>query len=240
VRRAVRQLAVEYPVVLDSDYAIWRAFKNEYWPALYLFDAQGRARHHHFGEGGYAESEMAIQRALTDAGASGGNRITSVDAAGFEMPADLGSLRSPENYLGYERAEGFASPGGSDPERRRNYAVPPRLALNQWALAGEWTIGRQVTRLDGPSGRIAYRFHARDLHLVMSPSRPGSTVRFRVSIDGQPPGAAHGLDTDEGGNGEVREPRLYQLIRQRPPILDRQFEVEFLETGAEAYSFTFG
>ncbi len=157
-----------------------------------------------------------------------------------EAAADWDNLRSPENYVGYDRTHRFSSPGGGELDRRRVYAAPGRLTLNQWALAGEWTMGRQATVLSSPKGRIVYRFHARDLHLVMGPPRPGSPVRFRVSIDGQPPGPAHGLDVDDAGNGTVVEPRLYQLIRQPQPIVDRHFEIEFLDAGVEAFAFTFG
>ena len=241
VRRAVRQMGIEYPVVLDSDYAIWRAFDNNSWPALYLVDARGHVRQHHFGEGEYEASEIAIQRLLKEAGAAGiGAGVVSVDGSGTEAPADWGNLRSPENYIGYDRTERFASPGGGERDRRRVYTSPARLALNQWALAGEWTMGRQTTVLNGPNGRIVYRFHARDLHLVMGPPRQAVSIRFRVSIDGQPPRDAHGLDVDEGGNGMVVEPRLHQLIRQPNPIVDRQFEIEFLDPGVETFSFTFG
>ena len=240
VRRAVKQMNIEYPVVIDNEYAIWRAFSNNYWPALYFVDARGRVRDHHFGEGEYEPSEKIIQRLLGDAGAETiGQGAVSVEGMGAEAPADRANLRSQENYVGYDRTEGFASPGGAQLDRRRAYAAPGRLALNQWALAGEWTMGRQATVLNHPNGRIAYRFHARDLHLVMGPPRQ-AIVRFRVSIDGQPPGAAHGVDVDAAGNGTVGEPRLYQLIRQPTPIADRQFEIEFLDAGVETLAFTFG
>ena len=240
VRRAVRQMRIEYPVAIDNDYAIWRAFNNQYWPALYFIDARGRVRQHHFGEGEYERSEIAIQRLLSEAGVGFGDGVVSVDAGGVEAAADWNNLKSPETYVGYARIQNFASRGGVDPDRRRVYATPSRLALNQWALAGEWTIGKQATVLSGPNGRIVHRFHARDVHLVMGPVRQESAVRFRVSIDGQPPGAAHGLDVDDGGNGTVVEPRLYQLIRQQKPIVDRAFEIEFLDAGVETLAFTFG
>ena len=240
VRRAVRQMGIEYPVVIDNGTAIWRGFGNQYWPALYFVDARGRVRDHHFGEGDYERSEKIIQRLLGHAGAeSTGQGAVSVEGIGAEAPADWANLRSQENYVGYDRTQGFASPGGAHLDRRRPYDAPGHLALNQWALAGEWTMGRQATVLNNPKGRIAYRFHARDLHLVMGPPRQG-TVRFRVSIDGQPPGAAHGVDVDERGNGTVVEPRLYQLIRQPKPIADRLFEIEFLDAGVETLAFTFG
>jgi thiol-disulfide isomerase/thioredoxin len=241
VRRAVQQMRVEYPVVIDNDYSIWRAFSNQYWPALYLLDARGRVREHQFGEGEYERSERAIQRLLSEAGVSAvDSGIVSVDGRGFEAAADWTNLKSPETYIGYERAANFASRGAAAPDRRRLYEAPTRLALNQWSLAGEWTIGRQATVLNKAAGQIVYRFHARDVHLVMGPSRPGNPVRFRVTMDGQPPGAAHGLDVDDGGNGTVVEQRLYQLIRQPGPIADRRFEIEFIDPGVEAFSFTFG
>ena len=241
VRRAVRQMRIEHPVVIDNDYTIWRAFRNQYWPALYFIDARGRVRQHHFGEGEYEQSDKVIQRLLEEAGAAGSNAgVVSVDAAGVEAPADWADLRSPENYVGYERTENFASPGGVERDRRRLYAAPARLALNQWALAGEWTMGRQASVLSSPNGRIVYRFHARDLHLVMGPSHRESPVRFRVAIDGRPPGPAHGIDVDDDGNGTGVEQRLYQLIRQSRPIVDRRFEIEFVDAGVETFAFTFG
>ena len=241
VRRAVRRMKIDYPVVIDNDYAIWRAFGNQYWPALYFVDARGHVRDRHFGEGDYDRSERVVQKLLGEAGAGdGGEGVVSVDAGGVEAPADWVNLRSAENYVGYERTENFASPGGAHPDRRRSYSEPSRLSLNQWALAGEWTMGRQATILNAANGRIAYRFHARDLHLVMGPPHQSGPTRFRVSIDGQPPGSAHGADADAAGNGVVAEPRLYQLIRQQSPIVDRQFEIEFLDAGVETLSFTFG
>jgi thiol-disulfide isomerase/thioredoxin len=241
VRRAAKDMRVDYPIAIDNDYAIWRALKNEYWPALYFVDVQGRIRHHHFGEGEYEQSERIIQQLLAEAGIGGiGHELVSVDARGTEAAADWGSLKSPENYVGYERTENFASPGSAVLDKRRVYAVPARLRLNHWALSGDWTVGKQATVLNKANGRIAYRFHARDLHLVMGPAARGTSVRFRVLIDGKPPGAAHGLDVDAQGNGTVTEQRLYQLIRQPKPIADRQFEIEFLDSGVEAFAFTFG
>jgi thiol-disulfide isomerase/thioredoxin len=241
VRRAVQQMRLEFPVAIDNDYAIWRAFENQYWPALYLVDARGRVRHHQFGEGEYQAAERVIQRLLKEAGVSSvGDGAVSADGSGFEAAADWANLRSPETYLGYDRAEHFASRDAARRNQPRAYRVPSRLALNQWSLAGDWTIGGQPTVLNKASGQIVYRFHARDVHLVMGPSRPGASVRFRVSIDGQPPGAAHGLDTDAGGNGTVTEQRLYQLVRQPTPIVDRTFTIDFLDAGVEAFAFTFG
>ena len=241
VRRAVREMNIAYPVVLDNDYAIWRAFDNQYWPALYLLDGSGRLRHHHFGEGGYDASEAAMLQLLAETGhpavAGAG---APVIASGFDAPADWGNVKSPETYVGYERSERFASSSVAAPDRPRRYAAPARLALNEWALAGEWTIGRQATALNQAGGRIVFRFHARDLHLVMGPARPGLEAGFRVTLDGQPPALAHGLDIDGDGSGVVREQRLYQLIRQPQPIVDRQFAIEFLAPGVETFSFTFG
>jgi thiol-disulfide isomerase/thioredoxin len=241
VRRAAKDMRVSYPIAIDNDYAIWSAFNNHYWPALYLVDAQGRLRYHHFGEGAYEQSEMMIQYVLAEAGIGGiDDELVSVDASGAEAAADWGSLRSAENYVGYERTENFASPGGAVLDTPHVYAVPARLMLNHWALSGEWTVQQQATVLNKANGRIVYRFHARDLHLVMGPPARGTSVRFRVLIDGQAPGAAHGSDVDDQGNGTVTEPRLYQLIRQPGHIADRQFEIEFLDAGVEAFAFTFG
>jgi thiol-disulfide isomerase/thioredoxin len=241
VRRAAKAMRVDYPIAVDSDHAIWRALKNQYWPALYLVDAQGRIRHHQFGEGEYEKSERIIQQLLAEAGTGGiGHDLVSVDARGAEAAADWGSLKSPENYVGYERTENFASRGGAVSDKPHVYAAPARLKLNDWALSGDWTVEKKLTALNKPNGRIAYRFHARDLHLVMGPATPGASVRFRVLIDGQPPGAAHGIDVDDQGNGTVTEQRLYQLIRQPKPVADRQFEIEFLDPGVQAFAFTFG
>ena len=241
VRRAAKDMKVEYPIAIDSDYAIWNAFNNEYWPALYFVDAQGHVRHHHFGEGDYEHSETIIQQLLAEAGTVGVDRgLVAVDARGAEVAADWGNLKSPENYVGYQRTENFASPGGAVLDKRRVYAAPAKIKLNGWALAGDWTMEKTLTVLNKANGRIAYRFHARDLHLVMGPASPGALVRFRVLIDGRPPRADHGTDVDEQGNGTVTEQRLYQLIRQHRPIADRQFEIEFLDSGVQAFAFTFG
>jgi len=241
VRRASAALRIDYPIAIDSDHTIWRAFRNQYWPALYFVDAAGHIRHHQFGEGEYEQSELIIQQLLAEAGSGrSGRELVSVDGRGAEAAADWSSLKSPENYLGYERTENFAPPGDAVLGKRRVYAAPGRLKLNQWALSGDWTMEKQVTVLNKPNGRIVYRFHARDLHLVMGPAVRGASLRFRVLIDGKPPGAAHGIDVDEQGNGTVTEQRLYQLIRQPKPITDRQFEIEFLDSGVEAFAFTFG
>lgn len=247
VRRAVQEMRVGYPVATDNEYAIWHAFGNLYWPALYFVDAQGRIRHHQFGEGDYEESELIIQQLLAStagAGAEAGDgpvrSVVSVDAQGVEAPADWAGLQSPENYAGYERTENFASPGGIVPGERHGYTAPVRLRLNHWALSGDWTVDGQASTLNAAIGRIAYRFRARDLHLVMGPAAAAGPVRFRVLTDGQPPGLDHGLDVDALGTGTVTEQRLYQLIRQHGPVAERTFEITFLDPGVQAYSFTFG
>lgn len=241
VRRSAKEMRVDYPIAVDSDHAIWRAFDNQYWPALYLVDAKGRIRFHQFGEGEYERTERVIQQLLEEAGARGVDRgLTPVDPRGLEVDADWGNLKSPENYVGYERTEKFASPGGAPSGGRRVYAAPAALRLNQWALVGDWSVEGGAVALHKVPGRIAYRFHARDLHLVMGPTARGTPVRFRVFIDGKPPGAAHGVDVDADGNGKAVDQRLYQLIRQPRPITDREFEIQFLDPGVEAFAFTFG
>ena len=241
VRRAARQMRIEYPIAVDTDYTLWRAFDNNYWPALYFADAEGQLRHHRFGEGEYERSEIVIQQLLAAAGKGPASReLASVDARGIEAQADWDELGSPETYVGYGRGENFASPGGASPDLRREYTVPDRLAVNHWALAGDWTVGREATVLNAPDGRIVHRFRARDLHLVLAPAADDRPAPFRVRLDGEAPGIDHGVDTDERGEGIVTEPRLYQLIRQRPPIVERTFEISFLDPGVRAYVFTFG
>ena len=241
MRQAVKDIGINYPVAVDSDYRIWRAFKNEYRPTLYFVDSQGRVRRRKFGEGEYEQSEAAIQQLLAETGRRGGEQEpVSVDVYGAEASADWGNLRSSENYVDYDRTENFASPGGALLGRSRMYSAPARLKLNHWALVGPWTMNREAVVLDQPGGRIRHCFHARDLHLVMGPVTPGISVRYRVRMDGQPPNAAHGVDADDRGQGLVSEPRMYQLVRQSKPISDRQFEIEFLDPGVEAYCFTFG
>ena len=241
VREAAKDMTVEYPIALDSDYAIWEGFGNRYWPAVYIADAQGRIRHHQFGEGGYEECERIVQRLLREAR---GDRIPDdlvpVAAEGFEAQADWTNLQSPETYLGYEQAQNFASPGGAGLDEPRTYVAPDALKLNEWALSGEWTIESGASVLSGREGRIAFRFHARDVHLVMGPPGRGTSAPFRVLVDGEPPGDAHGLDVDEQGQGTLAQQRLYQLVRQRQSISDRTFEITFLAPGVEAYCFTFG
>ena len=234
VRQAVNERGIDYPVAVDNDYAIWSAFDNNYWPALYFVDTDGILRGHHFGEGHYEQSERMIQKLLDVE-----RDLVSVQGSGVEAEADWKQLGSPETYVAYERSEQFASPGGATFRERRAYEVPDRLRLNQWALAGEWTIGRESIVVDHAGGRIAYRFHARDAHLVLSPGERDS-IPFRVSLDGEPPGASDGVDVDEDGNGLLREGRLYQLVRQPGEVRDRTVEITFLEAGAEAYVFTFG
>jgi thiol-disulfide isomerase/thioredoxin len=241
VRHAVKEIGIAFPVAIDSDYAIWRAFSNQDWPALYFVDADGRIRHHHFGEGDYQRSEAVIQQLLATAGhGAASHEPVSVDPVGVEAAADWTNLKSPETYLGYERSDTFASTGGAVLNKRNSYRPPPGLNLNEWALAGDWTIGADAAVLNAAKGRLVYRFHARDVNLIMSPPATGGSVRFRVLIDGRVPGVAHGSDVDEQGNGLVAEPRMYQLIRQPGAIADRQFEIQFLEPGAAAFDFTFG
>jgi thiol-disulfide isomerase/thioredoxin len=241
VRRAADEMGIAYPIAIDSDYRIWRAFGNQYWPALYFADADGQIRHHRFGEGEYEYSEIVIQLLLTAAGAGEVSReLVSVDPRGTEAPADWDDLRSPETYIGYEHATNFASPGGAAGDQPQEYAVPDVLRLNQWALAGDWTVERQAAALNESGGRIAHRFHARDLHLIMAPAADDQPMRFRVLLDGNPPGAAHGVDTNENGEGTVTQPRLYQLIRQRTAVAEHTFEIIFLDVGVRAYVFTFG
>jgi thiol-disulfide isomerase/thioredoxin len=240
VHRAVRRLRVDFPVALDSDHAVWRAFDNHYWPALYLVDAHGRIRHHQFGEGDYERIELLVRQLLVEAGAADlGGPAAPVEADGVQAPADWDDLWSPENYLGYDRTQNFASRNGPVLGVPHVYAGPERLRLNQWAVAGEWTIEPAAIVLNAAGGRIADRFHARDLHLVMAPP-PGATVRFDIRLDGRPPGAAHGDDVDEAGTGTVTEPRLHQLIRQPGPIGERTFQITFHDPGLRAYALTFG
>jgi hypothetical protein len=233
VRRATRERAIDYPVAVDNDYRIWSAFENHYWPALYFIDAEGVIRDHHFGEGRYEQSERIIQRLL------GVEReVVSVEGLGIEAAADWDHLQTPETYLGYARSERFAPADGGTSELRA-YAVPKRLHVNHWALAGDWTIAPQNVVLDNAGGSIAFRFHARDVHLVLS-AGARDQIPFRVLLDGEAPGLSAGADVDEHGTGLLRDGRLYQLIRQRDRVRDRTVEITFGEPGAEAYAFTFG
>ena len=234
VRQATKERAIDYPVAVDNDYAIWDAFANRYWPALYFLDAEGIIRDQHFGEGRYEQSERVIQQLL------GVERdLVSVEGRGPEKEADWEHLQTPETYLGYARSEQFASPHGAGFDERRAYELPERLPFNHWALAGEWTIGRENVALGQAGGSIAYRFHARDAHLVLSRASR-EPIAFRVLLDGKPPGPSHGVDIDKDGTGLLREGRLYQLVRQHGAVRERTLQVTFLEPGAEAYAFTFG
>jgi thiol-disulfide isomerase/thioredoxin len=237
VREAVRAMNVHYPVALDNDYGVWDAFANRYWPAVYIARADGRIRHHHFGEGGYEECERVIQSLLRDNGRNGvDDDLVTVADDGLEAQADWANLETPETYLGSAQGERFASKQGDTD----GYVVPEKLRVNHWALDGEWTIGSRACVLNRAGGRIAFRFHARDVHLVMAPPEPGVSVPFRVLVDGEAPGAGHGLDVDAAGEGTLSQPRLHQLIRDPGSITDRTFEITFLEPGVEAYAFTFG
>jgi cytochrome c biogenesis protein CcdA/thiol-disulfide isomerase/thioredoxin len=241
VKRALANLNIGYPVAVDNDYGIWRAFGNQYWPAFYIVDAQGRVRFHHFGEGGYREAEDAIRQLLADNGKTNAARdAQAVQGSGAQAAADAANIGSGETYVGYRQAQGFASPQRVVHDAVETYALPTQLALNDWALAGKWNVGGEAAVSAASQARIAYRFHARDLHLVLAPSADGKPVRFRVTIDGAAPGASHGADVAADGSGVVTSARLYQLVRQTDAVVDRTFEIEFLDPGAQAYSFTFG
>jgi cytochrome c biogenesis protein CcdA/thiol-disulfide isomerase/thioredoxin len=240
VRTAVSDLKITYPVAIDNNYAIWRAFGNQYWPAHYFIDAQGRIRHHHFGEGDYDGSEKVIQQLLAEAGkTSVSTGLVAVSATGAEAPPDMNDVQSMETYIGYDRAENFASPGGAVQDARHVYAMGT-AKLNEWGLSGDWTIGKESAVLNAKDGGIVYKFHARDLHLVLGPAPDGGPIRFRVTIDGAAPGASHGADVDADGQGVVNGQRLYQLVRQSGGITNHVFEIRFLDPGVQAYAFTFG
>ena len=239
VQEAVRTLKVDFPVAIDSDYRIWEAFGNQYWPALYFVDAKGHIRHHYFGEGQYAEAERVLQELLKESGASGlDESVVRVAGQGIEA-APSGTEQTPETYVGYRRGESYASPERQARDAARTYSLPERLRLNQWGLAGSWNIGPESAALEAAGGRIAFRFHSRDLHFVLAPGKDGRPVRFKLKLDGAAPGDAHGVDSAPDGGGEVRAPRLYQLIRQGR-VTDRTFEIEFLDPGVRAVVFTFG
>ncbi|CAG9166228.1 cytochrome c biogenesis protein DipZ [Cupriavidus pampae] len=242
VRKAAHDLGVTYPIAIDNNYAIWRAFGNNYWPAHYFIDAKGNVRFHHFGEGEYEKSEAVIRQLLAEAGHPDVAEVATPKAAvqGVEMAADQGAMRSPETYVGYARAENFVSAGGAKQNQATDYRTSSDLALNQWGLTGNWKIGKEEATLGQASGSIVYRFHARDLHLVLGPSADGKPVRFRVTIDGKAPGTSHGTDVAADGGGTVTEQRLYQLVRQSGDVRDRTFAIEFLDPGVQAYAFTFG
>jgi thiol-disulfide isomerase/thioredoxin len=240
VRTQAADLRVKYPIALDNDYGVWTAFANHYWPAVYVADAEGQIRYHHFGEGEYAMTEMVIQQLVTDAGATGiGQDLVSVEPRGLEVAADWQAVRSSETYIGYGQSAGFASADVAVFDTPHAYELPP-LELNQWGLSGTWTVARHAGQSHGAGGRVAFRFHARDLNLVMGPAGRGVSIPFRVLLDGVPPTDAHGVDTGSDGTGTLRDQRTYQLIRQTGPIADRLFEIEFLDAGAEVYCFTFG
>ena len=240
VRQAVKDLHVDYPVAVDNDWTIWRAFRNNYWPAHYFVDAQGRIRHHHYGEGEYDVSEQVIQQLLREAGHEVKGGPVQVAAGGAQAAPDNAHDMSPETYIGYARAERFVSPGGAVRDAGHAYTMPAAPMLNQWGLAGAWTVQGEDAVSSQPRATIAYRFHARDLHLVLGPRADGRPVRFRVTIDGKPPLGDHGMDVDEQGNGSVAAQRLYQLVRQQVTVGDRLFEIEFLDPGVQAFAFTFG
>ena len=241
VRRAVKDEDVDYPVAIDSEYQIWNAFDNHYWPALYFVDAQGRIRHRQFGEGDYEKLESVIRQLLVEAGHSlPVPQISAPEGHGAEAAADWGNLQSPETYVGFRRSPNLASSGIALPGVSRNYSTPPQLRLNQWGFVGDWKVTEESALLNTAPGRITYRFHARDVHLVMGPGTRGTPVSFRVTINGQAPGASRGEDIDAEGHGTVDMPRMYQLIRQTAPIEDRIFDIEFSAPGAEVYVFTFG
>jgi len=241
VTKAMKDLGITYPVAIDNAYKIWRAFDNQYWPAHYFADAKGQIRYHHFGEGDYAESERVIQQLLREAGArnvAGG--LIQADAKGVQQAPDMNEVQSPETYLGFQRAENFISTGTLATNQVANYPAAGNLALNHWTLEGQWNVGGQQATLDQPGGRIVYRFHARDLHLVLGPGADGKPVRFNVTVDGQAPGDAHGTDVAPDGSGTVTEQRLYQLVRQPGAVQDHTFTIEFLDPNVAAYAFTFG
>ncbi|WP_338799945.1 cytochrome c biogenesis protein DipZ [Pseudomonas sp. RSB 5.4] len=241
VTKAMKELGINYPVAIDNDYKIWRAFNNEYWPAHYFADAQGRIRYHHFGEGDYAESERVIQQLLREAGAKTvADGLINADAQGVQMAPDMNQVLSPETYVGYQRAEHFVPQTSLVPDKVATYNPPADLTLNDWSLGGQWAVGAERATASAPASRIVYRFHARDLHLVLGPGADGKPVRFKVSIDGQSPGDAHGVDVAADGSGRVTEQRLYQLVRQTDEVKDRTFTIEFLDPGVSAYAFTFG
>lgn len=241
VHRDIRDAQIGYPIAVDNDHAIWRAFNNRYWPALYFVDAQGRIRHHQFGEGGYEQAEEVIRQLLAEARSGDvGPEPAALEARGAEVAADWTNLKSPETYIGYGRTENFASPGGVREDVPSLYRVTSPGPRNWWSLGGVWTVGEEFATAGEKSGRITYRFHARDLHLVLAPATPGRPVRFRIKVDGAAPGADHGVDAEADGSGVVQDGRLYQLVRQTGAVADRTFEIEFLDPGVRAYAFTFG
>jgi len=240
VREAVQEMAIRYPVALDPDFGVWNAFSNSYWPAIYIADADGRIRYHHYGEGDYDECEQVVQQLLRDAGREVGDELVSVTPEGFEVQADWANLKTPETYVGYQQGQNFASAADLVIDDPWTYSVPEPLNPNEWALAGRWAVESRASVSQEPDAKIAFRFHARDVNLVMGPRPREASIPFRVTVDGEPPGDAHGFDVDEQGNGTVHQQRLYQLVREPGAIMDRTVELTFLEPGAEAYCFTFG
>jgi thiol-disulfide isomerase/thioredoxin len=241
VENAVRHLNLTYPVAIDSNYKIWQSFNNQYWPAQYLVDATGRIRFHHFGEGDYGNIERVIQELLKESGATAlASDTTNVSAVGIEAAPDWADGRSPETYIGYRQAQNFASPERVHKDSIQVYSAPAKPSLNQWGLSGSWNVNGESAVLQAVPGKIVFRFHSRDLNLVLAPAKDGKSVRFKVTLDGSAPGENCGVDTAPDGSGEIREPRLYQLIRQKGPIVDRTFEIEFLDPGVQALDFTFG
>jgi thiol-disulfide isomerase/thioredoxin len=241
VQNATRELNVSYPVAIDSNHKIWDAFNNQYWPAQYLVDAKGQIRYHHFGEGDYGDIEHLIQELLKENGATALNEGTiSVSAVGIEAAPDFEAAQSPETYIGYRQAQNFASPERLAKDFAKGYSAPTKPSLNHWGLSGLWNVSAESAVLQAAPGKIVFRFHSRDLHLVLAPMKDGKPVRFIVKLDGTAPGENHGVDTAPDGSGKVREPRLYQLIRQKGPIVDRTFEIKFLDPGVQALVFTFG
>jgi thiol-disulfide isomerase/thioredoxin len=241
VTKAMKKLGVNYPVAIDNDFSIWRAFNNQYWPAHYFVDANGHIRYHHFGEGNYAESEQVIQQLLREAGRKDvDSGLITAKASGVQQGSDGQDMRSPETYVGYRRSENFASTPDIAPDKNATYQLPAQPALNQWGVEGQWMIGSEQATLAAAGGKIGYRFHARDLHLVLGPGQDGKPVRFKVLIDGKAPADAHGTDVAPDGSGTVTEQRLYQLVRQPGDVADHRFTIEFLDPGVNAYAFTFG
>jgi cytochrome c biogenesis protein CcdA/thiol-disulfide isomerase/thioredoxin len=241
VTKAMKDLGINYPVAIDNDFKVWRAFNNQYWPAHYFADAQGRIRYHHFGEGEYAESERVIQQLLREAGAAKvADGLINASAEGVQLAPDMIEVQSPETYVGYQRAEHFVPETSLVPDKVSAYSAPSQLALNDWSLDGQWNVGPERATSGAPASRIVYRFHARDLHLVLGPGADRKPVRFKVLVDGKVPGDAHGTDVAPDGSGSVTEQRLYQLVRQTGGVTDRTFSIEFLDPGVSAYAFTFG
>ena len=241
VTKAMKDLGINYPVAIDNDFKVWRAFNNQYWPAHYFADAQGRIRYHHFGEGEYAESERVIQQLLREAGAAKvADGLINASAEGVQLAPDMNEVQSPETYVGYQRAKHFVPETSLVPDKVSAYSAPSQLALNDWSLDGQWNVGPERATSGAPASRIVYRFHARDLHLVLGPGADHKPVRFKVLVDGKAPGDAHGTDVAPDGSGNVTEQRLYQLVRQTGSVTDRTFSIEFLDPGVSAYAFTFG